>query len=78
MSETGGWKRAWKATAYVSSLPISTIAGGALGAALDHLLGGGWVFTAILGLLGFAAGVLQLFRGLKKLSDDDDPLDHPP
>ena len=77
MQDTGGWTRAWKATAYVSGLPISTIAGGLLGAALDHLLGGGWVFTAILGLLGFAAGVMQLFRGLQKLSDDDSR-DHPP
>lgn len=77
MSETGGWKRAWRATAYVSGLPISTIAGGLLGAALDRLLGGGWVLTAILGLLGFVAGVFQLFRGLRKLSDAP-PFDHPP
>ena len=77
MKGNGGWTRAWKATAYVSALPISTIAGGLLGTSLDRLFGDGWLFTAILGLLGFAAGVWQLFRGLQKLSDDD-PRDHPP
>lgn len=77
MSGTGGWTRAYKAVALVSALPISTIAGGLLGAWLDRLVGGGWLFTAILGLLGFSAGILQLFRGLKQLQDDD-PRDHPP
>jgi F0F1-type ATP synthase assembly protein I len=77
MSDTGGWTRAYKAVALVSSLPISTIAGGLLGAGVDRLLGGGWIFTAIFGLFGFSAGILQLFRGLKEPSDAD-PRDHPP
>ncbi len=77
MSETGGWTRAYQAMALVSALPISTIAGGLLGAWLDRLLGGGWILTATLGLLGFFAGILQLFRGLQQ-KPDDDSRDHPP
>jgi F0F1-type ATP synthase assembly protein I len=77
MSETGGWTRAYKAVALVSALPISTIAGGLLGAFLDRATGGGWILTALLGLLGFSAGILQLFRGLQN-PPDDDPRDHPP
>ena len=77
MNGTGGWKRAYQAVALVSALPISTIAGGVLGALLDRATGGGWIFTALLGLLGFAAGILQLFRGLRN-PPDDDPRDHSP
>jgi F0F1-type ATP synthase assembly protein I len=77
MKENGNWTRAWKATALVSGLPVSTIAGGLIGGALDRSLAGGWLFTTAFGLLGFAAGVWQLFRGLQKLSDDDSR-DHPP
>lgn len=77
MSETGGWTRAYKAVALVSALPISTIAGGLLGAVLDRLLGSGWFLTALFGLLGFSTGILQLFRGLQQPSDVD-PRDHPP
>jgi F0F1-type ATP synthase assembly protein I len=77
MKENGSWTRAWKATAHVSGLPVSTIAGGLVGVALDRSLGGGWIFTTVFGLLGFSAGVWQLFRGLQKLSDDD-PRNPPP
>ena len=77
VSEIGGWTRAYRAVAVITTLPVSTIVGGAVGAWIDRALGGGWLFTASLGLLGFAAGVFQLFRGLRKLSDDH-PDDHPP
>lgn len=77
MSETGGWTRAYQAVGLVTALPLSTIVGGVVGAWIDRALDSGWLFTASLGLLGFAAGVFQLFRGLRKLSDDQ-PDDHPP
>jgi hypothetical protein len=77
MNETGGWTRAYKAMALVSAVPISTIVAGLLGAELDSLLGWRGPLTAGLGLLGFAAGIFQLFRGLKA-ANDDDPRHHPP
>lgn len=77
MSETGGWTRAYKAMALVTALPISTVLGGLLGAQLDKFFGSGVVCTVMLGLLGFSAGIYQLFRGLRRLSDDDSR-DHPP
>jgi F0F1-type ATP synthase assembly protein I len=77
MSDSGGWRRAWRASALVSALPTATIAGALLGAGLDRVLGTGWFATVVLGSLGFVAGVYQLFRGLKQ-APDDDPGDHPP
>lgn len=77
MSDTGGWTKAYQAVGLVSVLPVSTILGGVVGAWIDRALVSGWLFTGGLGLLGFAAGVFQLFRGLRKLSDDSPP-DHPP
>jgi hypothetical protein len=78
MSETGGWTRAYRAMALVSALPIATIGGGLVGAALDHLAGGeGRLLTVLFGFLGFSAGILQLFRGLQQ-PPDADSRDHPP
>ena len=67
MKETGGWTRAWRATAYVSGLPIFTIAGGLLGAVLDRWLETGPFLAATFGLLGFVAAVADLARGNKNL-----------
>jgi F0F1-type ATP synthase assembly protein I len=66
MDDSGGWKRAWRASALVSGLPVATLAGVLLGAGLDHVFGTGWLATSVFGALGFAAGVYQLFRGLKQ------------
>ena len=55
MKENGNWTRAWKATAHVSALPVSTIAGGLIGVELDRSLASGWIFTTVFGLLGFGS-----------------------
>lgn len=69
------WKRVGPAVALVSVLPFYTVGGGLIGAAVDRALDSGW--AVIVGaLLGFTAGVWQLFRGLNKL--DDHPRDPPP
>ncbi len=77
MSGNGGWTRAFKAVAFVCALPLSVILLGGIGVALDRRLGGGWWCTITGGLLGFAAGLYQLSRGLKQLSDDDPHHDPP-
>lgn len=77
MTDPALWRRMGAVIALASSLPIFTIGGLVAGLALDDALGTGrWL--AILGsLLGFAAGVYQLFRGLNRLPDDHPP-DPPP
>jgi F0F1-type ATP synthase assembly protein I len=69
---------AWRAAALVSALPGGTIGGILLGVGLDHVLGTGWLATAVLGALGFAAGVFQLFRGLKPPDEEPKPPAKPP
>lgn len=70
-------RRAGAAIALASTLPFFTLGGLGAGLALDHAFGTGrW--PALLGaLLGFSAGVFQLFRGLNRLPDDHPP-DPPP
>ncbi len=52
--------------ALAAALPVTTLAGVLFGVGLDRAFGTGWFVTAVLGGLGFAAGVHQLFRGLKQ------------
>ncbi|HQR45761.1 MAG TPA: AtpZ/AtpI family protein [Thermoanaerobaculia bacterium] len=49
-------------------LPASIAAGAGLGWLADRALGSFPVATAVLGLLGFAGGVLQLYREMVELS----------
>jgi ATP synthase protein I len=51
-------------------LPAAIAAGAGLGWFLDRLLGAFPVFTAALGLLGFAAGLRELLREANALSGD--------
>ena len=76
MTDPGFWKRAAPAVAIASTLPAYTIAGGLCGAMLDRALDTDAGFTIGLAFAGFAAGVVQLFRGLSRnppqTPDDDD------
>lgn len=77
MTDPAFWRRVGPAVALVSGLPFYTLAGGLVGAGLDRVLGAG-PWCAVLGaLLGFSAGVWQLFRGLQQPTDDH-PRDPPP
>jgi F0F1-type ATP synthase assembly protein I len=59
-------------------LPASIAAGAGLGWLLDRWLGLFPVFTIACGLLGFAGGVLQLWREMNALSAaTEDPGDAP-
>jgi F0F1-type ATP synthase assembly protein I len=80
MIDPDTWRRAGPTIAAVTALPFYTVAGGLLGAGLDRLLGTHGGIALIGALLGFAAGVYQLFRGLQKQQTppDDSPHDPPP
>lgn len=62
-------RRALAAAALVSALPAFTLGAAALGYGLDRLLGTSPVFTLLLLIVGFAAGVAQLLRGLARLPE---------
>jgi F0F1-type ATP synthase assembly protein I len=62
-------RRALAAAALVSALPAFTLAAAALGYGVDHLLGTSPVFTLLLLVVGFVAGVVQLLRGLARLPE---------
>jgi len=51
-----------RAVAFASALPAACLAGGLLGAGLDHLVGSGPWMTVGGVLLGFGGGVFQLLR----------------
>ncbi|MFZ5475495.1 MAG: AtpZ/AtpI family protein [Myxococcota bacterium] len=79
MIDPDSLRRAGSAIALASALPFFTIAAGALGAGLDRLLGTGSTCTVLGALIGFAAGVYQLFRGMQQQTPPDDhPHDPPP
>jgi F0F1-type ATP synthase assembly protein I len=54
-------------------LPASIAAGAGAGWLLDRLLGTWPVLTAVLGVLGLAAGLRQLLREAEALSEPDPP-----
>lgn len=77
MTDPALWRRAGTAIALASALPFATVAGLLAGLALDRVLGLGRGLAVLGALLGFAAGVYQLFRGMSRLPDDQPP-DPPP
>ncbi len=70
------WRRAGPALGLASTLTGSIVAGGLLGAGLDHLLGTRHLLTGLVAMLGLAAGMLQVVRVASKTlpgSPDDPP-----
>ncbi len=66
-----------QAAGLVTQMAVSTVAGGWLGALLDAWLATDWL-TALGFVLGFAIGMLALFRHLSRSSRDDDDDPTPP
>jgi F0F1-type ATP synthase assembly protein I len=55
------------AASLVGAVPGYALGGALVGAGVDHVLGTGRWFTVLLLFGGFAAGIVQLFRGLTRL-----------
>ena len=64
------------AASLVSAVPSFALGGALVGAGVDRWLETGRWFTVILLFCGFAVGIVQLFRGLTRFSNDTDA--HPP
>lgn len=77
--KTGGVKtdsKSWARYAYIGPhLIISTLIGGYMGYWIDQWLGTDQIFLLIFGLLGSAAGILNLFRELKSMNREADEED---
>lgn len=73
------WRRAGPALGLASTLTGSLVAGGLLGAGLDHLLGSRPLLTGVGAVLGLVAGLVQVVRALGATLPDstDDPPTRP-
>ncbi|MCB1044400.1 MAG: AtpZ/AtpI family protein [Acidobacteria bacterium] len=69
--------KSWARYAYIGPhLIISTLIGGYIGYHIDGWVGTDQVFMLIFGILGSAAGIINLFRELNAMNRDADAEDH--